>query len=393
MVDASLIKYIQDNHSKGYSLQTLRSFLLKEGYSPLDIEAAIKQAYSPKHGGNHKLLLIVGIVAVLVILVAAIFLAINFLTDDTVITSTVTPQSSSISPTDSGAFTVFFRGADKSTPIVVRYEIYGAGSLIDTVSESADAFSGQKTYRLDPLEEGSYTITVTVTYKETESSNSYTLSVASSCGDGSCDIGEQCVADCAICGDGLCEEGEVCALDCDEIVNAICGDGICELGETCSIDCIEEPVSTCGDNICQETENPASCSEDCSVPICGDNICESLENQASCPDDCKVRQTGIAQMTNYQITQFIKEVVADEGANAASKQCDKISEQSRKDHCFDQVSRESVEGAYCKFIKSSLTRDECYLTYAYNANDFSVCGTIKDAYKLQTCETLAEVFA
>ena len=72
------------------------------------------------------------------------------------------------------------------------------------------------------------------------------------CGDGQCEVGEDCVEDCSFCGDGQCDEGEMCADDC-----ATCGDGVCEEGEDCEIDC---QVIEWGDGLCSVGEE---CIEDC----------------------------------------------------------------------------------------------------------------------------------
>jgi hypothetical protein len=79
------------------------------------------------------------------------------------------------------------------------------------------------------------------------------------CGDGVCDEGEDCDADCCdhTCGDGMCSEGEDCPADCPP---PTCGDGHCDEGEDCDADC---PPPSCGDGNCDEGEDcPADCGED-----------------------------------------------------------------------------------------------------------------------------------
>jgi len=44
-----------------------------------------------------------------------------------------------------------------------------------------------------------------------------------------------------VCGDGICESGESCTADCTS--EPVCGDGICESGESCVSDCDSEPPS------------------------------------------------------------------------------------------------------------------------------------------------------
>lgn len=41
-------------------------------------------------------------------------------------------------------------------------------------------------------------------------------------------------SNCVVCGDGVCESGETCPADCD---TSVCGDGVCDPGESCFADC------------------------------------------------------------------------------------------------------------------------------------------------------------
>ncbi|HJL16705.1 MAG TPA: M23 family metallopeptidase [Sandaracinaceae bacterium LLY-WYZ-13_1] len=74
-------------------------------------------------------------------------------------------------------------------------------------------------------------------------------SPAPTCGDGTCDAGEDCAS---------------CASDCGGCGPA-CGDGTCDAGEDC-----------------------ASCASDCGscAPTCGDGTCDAGEDCASCGADC-----------------------------------------------------------------------------------------------------------
>ncbi|MEM1177550.1 MAG: hypothetical protein AAGM22_04345 [Acidobacteriota bacterium] len=63
-------------------------------------------------------------------------------------------------------------------------------------------------------------------------------------------------------------------------VGACCGDGVCEPGELCAADC-----STCGDGVCSSTEDCGNCSTDCgSCGFCGDGLCNGTETCATCSD-------------------------------------------------------------------------------------------------------------
>ena len=112
------------------------------------------------------------------------------------------------------------------------------------------------------------------------------------CGDGRCDAGESCAADCPtgpVCGDGACngtETPSTCPADCT--ARPVCGDGACngtETPSTCPADCA--PPSVCGDGACNGTETPSTCPADCAPPsVCGDGACAPEESATLCPADC-----------------------------------------------------------------------------------------------------------
>lgn len=66
----------------------------------------------------------------------------------------------------------------------------------------------------------------------------------------------------------------------------VCGDGFCDDGERCSADC-DPRTPTCGNDRCEAGESAASCPGDCvSGPTCGDGVCGGGETPSSCPGDC-----------------------------------------------------------------------------------------------------------
>lgn len=174
------------------------------------------------------------------------------------------------------------------------------------------------------------------------------------CGNGECDEGENCFdcpGDCMIDGQICCGSiginGDCCGInDCAEgqecyhhnCTNISCGDGRCQVGENCAncpADCLDElriccwgipyqgdccnnsdcspgfscinhwcqhTAPTCGDGVCADSESPCTCSLDCGVcmeaeeeeeeeappsVVCGDGVCEGGETISDCCFDCK----------------------------------------------------------------------------------------------------------
>ncbi len=74
---------------------------------------------------------------------------------------------------------------------------------------------------------------------------------------------------------------------CEQCSAQTCGDGTCDPGEdaaSCPQDC-DGPV--CGDGTCDPDEDATSCPQDCEGPYCGDGTCDPGEDDVSCPADCE----------------------------------------------------------------------------------------------------------
>jgi len=164
------------------------------------------------------------------------------------------------------------------------------------------------------------------------------------CGNGICDIGENCHScpvDCIngtsggfTCGNGICEDGESCETcpeDCNSdslydnyccyggpevnqneikhgvscasdircgqragkcsteaspLVDYCCGDGVCTGDETQATCAVDNCVNLCGNFVCDidQGETADSCGMDCKCNL--DGICDAWESSTSCPLDC-----------------------------------------------------------------------------------------------------------
>ena len=143
--------------------------------------------------------------------------------------------------------------------------------------------------------------------------------IANCCGNGTCELGEDCdscAADCisgtssgASCGNGICEAGDgencvTCAADCNGKQNGkpsgrfCCGDGGGESPVSCtdsrctqgSFQCTDVPqpggTYCCGDNICEGDENCSSCGVDCNTgaEVCDDGVDNDCNGAVDCDD-------------------------------------------------------------------------------------------------------------
>ncbi len=128
--------------------------------------------------------------------------------------------------------------------------------------------------------------------------------IISECGDGNCDLGEECdcPADCGTppstetsCTDGTDNDCDL-DVDCDDSdcsgdPACQCGNGTCDPGEDCN-SCLEDCIFKknqycCGDGTCEGIEDSINCAIDCGGgSYCDDGTCDPGEDQCNCPQDC-----------------------------------------------------------------------------------------------------------
>ncbi len=85
--------------------------------------------------------------------------------------------------------------------------------------------------------------------------------------------------------------------------------------------------------------------------------------------------------------------LASTDAIAAAEYCIAISTASKKDDCYSAVGRTSGQKEYCEEIVSDPTRDSCYLGFAFNNGDYTVCDKITNPFSKQSCRQLEQTAA
>jgi hypothetical protein len=405
MVSGELVKYVQEYHSKGYSLATLRDFLINQGYAEEDVNSAIHSAYSLEHIPKSRLFIIISIMATIIILASFFFMASSYFAEETEVISLKT-YASAEEAHKGGPFS--FKvvldniGSKKDFPVAVHYELIKGGVVELSGDEKTSSERGEIIYTIVPKHLGEYTVKTTVSYGEFVNEDFFTFSALPLCGDKVCDENEVCTADCAgeLCGDGVCSAGEQCEKDCvvkcgDGVCSSgescaedcpVCGDGVCGKNEECASDCLNR---LCGNGACDEGETYLNCIDDCEVPktACGNNICEQSESTKSCPADCRY-DTGINSMSAAQVRIYVPQKLLEIGDKETAKECLSAVEQVIKDECFKALSKAMNASAYCNYINTAGLKDECIITYVYKTNDYEKCGEITDDFVRKNCEYL-----
>ncbi|MBI4918870.1 hypothetical protein HY837_03005, partial [archaeon] len=148
---------------------------------------------------------------------------------------------------------------------------------------------------------------------------------------------------------------------------------------------IENPLAcphSCSDN------NPATVDECLSgkcvntlINKCGNNFCDSDETIFLCPEDCKPKKTDSTE--NLQQRAFS---LAQSDPELAANTCLQLATGS--DECLRELSSSYDNPDFCRVIVNFEIKDSCYSSYALKSNNFSVCSLITDLIKQKACFSL-----
>lgn len=111
-----------------------------------------------------------------------------------------------------------------------------------------------------------------------------TLTQPGTCGNGTCDAGEDpanCPQDCPdVCGDDLCSGLESTA-SCPDDCGTACGDGACN-GDEATTTCPDDCGTACGDSVCNGSEDAQNCAVDCEVQCIADGDGLGCDSSTRC---------------------------------------------------------------------------------------------------------------
>lgn len=119
---------------------------------------------------------------------------------------------------------------------------------------------------------------------------------------------------------------------------------------------------------------------------------ETPEEEAVPEEVEVVSERGVPTAEDYENYAAAKSLASTD-ATAAAEYCIAISTASKKDDCYSAVGRVSGQKEYCEEIVSDPTRDSCYLGFAFNKGDYTVCDEITNPFSKQSCRQLEQVAA
>lgn len=353
MAKESLTEYVTKLLRLGYSAGTIRTTLMKAGYSPTEINNAISCAQKPKRqiSLNLKVILIGAIVAALI--TTAIILAVILIKPEpktiNIRTTQITTQAA---PGETASFLIeLTSNTDKKEQATLTYQLQQAKTqqTVQTKQETTEirkqrSITAQIKIPSD-ISPGQYTIKSTLQYSQGTKQDSTNIQIVQKEKQlpkrPAEEIFEEETAQEITCPES-CDDFNPCTID------------RCEKGL-----CIHQPIQPC----------------------CGNGICEEGETLLNCAEDCaETRQTPQEIITQAN-------TVAKTDPEAAALLCNKLTRQEDKDLCFSEVAQTSGKSIICTNINAQDTQDSCLMEFALEG-EYTVCDKIKNSYLSKSCNTL-----
>jgi len=339
MVDRSLVEQIAAWIKKGYDPDYLRTQLVKQGYSPVDVNRAIALAQPRKK--KNKLVLF-GIIGMFVVVVGiALFLFIPKGGDVNVLI-TLNPSADTVKEGGTLTFETYLKNTDDAPlTVTLSHEIRTLqGDIVQSVPDSVTlrreaSIPSRVDVRVSP---GTYALVSTARFDGRSKQEQFQFTVA-----------EQ---ELPTTGGGImlaeCPEG------CNDFTR--CTEDFCKEGR-----CVFVPIRPCcGDGVCDEGEGFISCSEDCAQPRTEDVL---------------------------SLTESAREAVT-KNKDRAAEYCQRIVLETERDDCFAFLAEDSHDQIFCSPMTRVNRKDACYLQFALDGNS-AVCAQIIDERMQATCYNYA----
>ncbi len=358
MVQQSLIEYIQKLLQMGYDAGTIRTTLLNAGYSPYDVDTALRVAGAPGAKRIGTKVLVIAFVALLVLSVAVLLMLKAVQKPPVQLSFSVDLFSTQVEPgKDLVVNAVIANPSGARTSGLIDYEVSGpAGSVVKktesfTVTTQASIPTSISIPAGTP--KGSYSLSIRMSYlNKPPVQFARQFEVVSK-------------VEAAVPGEVLEEKKEekarelqlTCPGGCDDL--NFCTVDKCEQGV-----CIYTPV----------------------VPCCGNRECEPSESPSGCALDCSERPISVGDVRK----KAAEAATADIGR--AKEICDTLVQRAYIDGCLIDVSEASKSKEPCSVIVDSEQRDACLIPFAYQG-DYSVCKDITNKYMKNSCLSLAGISA
>jgi len=374
MAAPRLASYVQQQINAGYDMNTIRNYLIRNGYDSREIDTAINFAQGVKPAANIPWIPIIGIVAVLGLIIGVTMIFIGG--DEEAPAQLLDLETSATASEYDAGDTINFNielismGKTKRYDVVLDFELINSiGNILNSKRETMalETRASKPSQILIPEDasSGTYTVRTTATYNGEEALSFFTVKVQA---------------------EEVQEEEETTSPPIIITPEEPIDETPIELIEAnCPLTC--DDFDQCTADLCNAATNYQCVNQDIK-PCCGNRQCDVGESYDNCPSDCDfVQQTATTVSTVRDVIDEVTNLAGNPGE--AQLYCDGIEKASYKDSCFTTLAKETNTNSFCDPIVSESKRDNCYTNFALSG-DYTVCDNIGNKYLKQSCVALSQ---
>lgn len=342
MVNASLVGYIK-KYKDQYDINTLRSFLIQQGYNPSDIEQAIRVvSSSPK---KFPIKIIFGVFIAL-LLVASIYFF--WPSEKIELFLELSPDKTVIQKAENFVFSASLgTNQEKETEGKFYYTLFDdkKNKLIEGFDYVKLTKFKRMSFPLDTknLMPGKYNLNFFFLLEGKEISDSFNFEVK--------------------------PETSSTIISVPEI--------------TCPYSCNDNNPYTkdeCVNNKCVNTPEKAQTTTD----TCGNGVCDAQETTLNCSQDCAPEKVITSEDLSQKALQ-----VAKSNPEEAANICLQLT--VGYDECLKELNEQTNNSEFCNAVINSKIKDDCYSDHAIRIDDFNVCSLIVNSLKQRACFNLKKL--
>ncbi|MBI2208220.1 hypothetical protein HYU50_01890 [Candidatus Woesearchaeota archaeon] len=359
MANKKLVNYIQEQTRRGFDAQTIKNYLLRYGYSPADVDEAIKYTSSPevRHIIHFSPTTLIGIAAIFVVMIAAVVVTVKFLPSKTPSTLLDLNLESVKTTADAGAEITFISELDNLGSLN-RYDVNLRYELINTKTNNVLTFkeetraietkgSKQVAMEIPPgAEAGDYVLRAIATYNGQRAVATLPVKIS---GGKTAETEEEIIEE---------QNTTVTEEEQEEIIQEKPGE---KEGTR------EETAGTSAINTFETLEKVEQIAKQNSREA--EKLCNQLQLQTS-RDLCFNK---------------IAEVLGDR------TYCIKVADERTKDVCLSNVAKIAGKSEICGEISKDNRKDTCYMNFVIDKKDYTVCDKVTNQYLRQSCESLKQL--
>ncbi len=336
MVNASIVGYLK-KYKDQYDINTLRSYLIQQGYNPSDIEQAIRVVATSEKKFPLKMVLVTSMV---IFILASLYFF--WPSQKAELFLEVFSEKTIVQKAENFVFSASL-GTDKEKEIEGKFSYVlfdeNNNKILEEFNYVKLAKFKKMSFPLDTknLLPGKYYLEFIFSLGGEEISDSFSFEVKS-------DVVQTNIPAPKISCPYSCNDNN--SYTKDECVND---------------KCVNTPINTCGNGVCDNDESALSCSQDCAP------------EKVITSEDLSQKASQLAKSNSEEAANVCLQLTVG------------------YDECLKKLNDQTNNSEFCNAVINSKIKDDCYSDHAMRINDFGVCSLIVNSLKQRACLNLKKL--